>query len=85
VDSDDDSPNPTAKAELPASAGKLFDDARERVRTSSQECEWARFEARVLRASVISIAPSKLGKGGRDVRSRSETLQRNLAGGKPVR
>ena len=33
----------------------------------------------------VSIAPRKLGKGGRDVRSISETLHRNLAGGKPVR
>src|SRR5262245_25415539 len=38
-----------------------------------------------LRAAVSSIAPRKLGKGGRDVGSRSETFHWNLAGGKPVR
>ena len=38
-----------------------------------------------LRASVGSIAPRKLGKGGRHVGSISETFHWNLAGGKPVR
>jgi nitroreductase/FMN reductase [NAD(P)H] len=38
-----------------------------------------------LRASVTSLAPRKLGKGGRDVGNSSETLHWNLAGGKPVR
>ena len=39
----------------------------------------------VFDAPVDVIAPSKLGKGGRNVEYKSETFRRSPAGGKPVR